>query len=69
MEKLTQKELRHTRRVLRVLREAKERLFELAGDAASSNTFPKTTLKAYVEVSEAMNRAEIRINARDARVV
>lgn len=69
MSKLTQKELRHTKRVLRVLRDAKNALFELANDAAATGTFPKTTLKAYVEISEATNRAELRINARDAGVV
>lgn len=69
MKELTQRELRHTKRVLRALREAKQKLFDLAKAASEENVFPNTTLKAYVEVSEAMNRAEIRIAARDAKAV
>lgn len=69
MERLTHKERLHTRRVLRVLEDAKKKLYELAQRASDTQLFPKTSLKAYAEVSEVLNRTELRVNSRNAEVV
>lgn len=67
--KLSQKEIRHTKRVIRVLRDAKEKLLVLTNAASVTGVFPKTTLKAYVEVSEALSHAEVRIAVEDANAI
>lgn len=66
---MTQKEQRHVNKVLRVLRTAAKELEVLAETASSDQTFPRTTLKAFVEVSEALSKAQIRVAAKDASVV
>lgn len=66
---LTQKESRHAKRIFRVLNDAKRKLLELSNHASANDTYPKTTLKAYIEVTEALQRAELRIVAHDASVV
>jgi hypothetical protein len=66
MEKLSQKELRHTNRVKRVLEKAKRALLGLVEESQTQDVFPRTTLKAYTEVSDALHRAELRVTARSA---
>lgn len=67
--KLTVKERLHTRRVLRVLEDAKKALLELSADAKENKLFPNTTLKAYVAVSGILHATEVRITARDASAI
>lgn len=66
MEKLTQKQLRHTNRVKRVLAKAKRDLYKLVEQSQVSDTYPSTTLKAYTEISDVLHRTEIRVTARRA---
>ena len=66
MQKLTVREQRHVNRVLRVLRGAESSLLSLTDQANNRNTFPRTTLKALIEVKDVLHRTELRVLARDA---
>lgn len=66
---LTQRELRHTNRVVRLLDDAVKKMQSLSEAANSSQTFPNTTQRALIELMNVRSNTQIRIVARDAKAI
>lgn len=66
---MTKVEQQHMKRVLRVLDKASRELAKLNRHARFADVWPKTTEKAYVEILQARNHAEIRFAAHNAQAI
>ena len=69
MTRLTQRELRHTNRIVRVLDQAVKQMQVLAEQANLASTFLNTTQKALIELMNVRSNTQIRIVARDAKAI
>lgn len=69
MEKLTQKEKRHTNKVLRLLEKTEKQLKLLMEIAVASDTFPITTSIAWTQVHKLLGETKIRVATRSYKVI